>query len=106
VDKTAAQQSKLQQFETDTRKDLEFENFLLKFLDLIIYNEVPKLKIFSEQDLVDKRMAQQSKLQQFETYTRKDLEFENFLLKFLDIIIHHEVMNYEMHAIVLLVRSL
>jgi hypothetical protein len=42
------------------------ENFLLKFLDLIIHHEVPKLKLFSQQDLADKVMAQQPKVQQLE----------------------------------------
>jgi len=41
---------------------LELENFLLKLLDLIIHQEVPKLKLFSQQDLVDKTMAQQPKV--------------------------------------------
>ena len=68
MDKTTAQQPKVQQFETDRRKWLEFKkNFLLKFLDLIIHNEVPKLKLFFQQDLVDKTTAQQPKVQQFES---------------------------------------
>ena len=44
-------------------------NFLLKFLDLIIHQEVPKLKIFAEHelsDLVDKTTDQQPKIQQFQ----------------------------------------
>ena len=63
---------------------------MLRFLDLKLHQEVPKL--FSQQELrslVDKMTAQQSKIQQFET--GKNLELENFLLKFLDFIIHHEV---------------
>jgi hypothetical protein len=63
---------------------------MLRFLDLTLHQEVPKL--FCQQELrslVDKMTAQQSKVQQFET--GKDLELENFLLKFLDFIIHHEV---------------
>ena len=40
------------------------ENFLLKFLDLIINNEIPKLKLFSQQDLVGKTTAQKPKVQQ------------------------------------------
>jgi len=63
VDKTTAQQPKTQQFETDARR----ENFLLKFLDLIIHNEVPKLKSFPKQDVVDKVTAQQLKVQQLES---------------------------------------
>jgi len=63
VDKTTAQQPKIQQFETDARR----ENFLLKFLDLIIHNEVPKLKSFPKQDVVDKVTAQQLKVQQLES---------------------------------------
>jgi len=50
-------------------KDLELKNFLLKFLNLVIHQEVPKLKLFSQQelrDLVDKTTAQQFKVQQFE----------------------------------------
>jgi hypothetical protein len=46
---------------------LELENFLLKFLELIIHHELPKLKLFSQQDLVDKTTAQQPKVQQFES---------------------------------------
>jgi hypothetical protein len=46
---------------------LGLKNFLLKFLDLIIHHEVPKLKSFSQQDLVDKTTAQQPKVQQFES---------------------------------------
>jgi hypothetical protein len=74
-------------------KDLDLEYFLfiphlLRFLDLILHQEVPKL--FSQQELrgvVVKRTAKQSKLRQFETDPRQ----ENFLLKFLDVMIHHEV---------------
>jgi hypothetical protein len=62
VDKTADQQPKLQQFETD----LDLEIFLLKFLDLIIQHEVPKL--------VDKTTTtQQPKVQQFESTGRRDI---------------------------------
>ena len=69
VDKTTAQQPKLQKFETNRRQGLGLKkkNFLLKFLDLIIHHEVPKLKLFSHQDLVDKTTAQQPKVQQFES---------------------------------------
>ena len=63
VDKTTAQQPKVQQFETDG-KDFDLENFLIEFLDLIIHNEVPKLKLFFQQYLVDKTTAQQPKAQQ------------------------------------------
>jgi ubiquitin C-terminal hydrolase len=62
---------------------------LLRFLDHIIYQEVPKL--FSQPErrgLVHKTTAQQSKVPQFET--DKNLDLKNFLLKFLDII-HHEL---------------
>jgi hypothetical protein len=64
VDKTTAKQSKVRQFETDMNLDLE--NFLLKFLDLIIHHELPKLKSSSQQDLVDKTTAPKPKVQQFE----------------------------------------
>jgi len=56
VDKTTDQQPKVQQFEAG--KDLGLENFLLKFLELIIHHEVPILKLFSQQDLVDKATPQ------------------------------------------------
>jgi hypothetical protein len=49
-------------------KDLDLENLLSRFLDLTIYQEVPKL--FFQQELrgrVDKTTAQQSKVQQFES---------------------------------------
>jgi len=48
---------------------LELKNFLLKFLNLVIHQEVTKLKLFSQQelsDLVDKTTAQQLKVPQFE----------------------------------------
>jgi len=44
-----AQQPKVQQFETDRREGLGLKNFLLIFLD-IIHQEVPKLKLFSQQE--------------------------------------------------------
>jgi hypothetical protein len=50
-----------------TRRGLGLR-FLLRFLDLTLHQEVPKL--FSQQELrgvVDKTTAQQSKVQQFET---------------------------------------
>ena len=65
MDKTTAQQSKVPQFETD--KNLDLENFLLKFLYLIIPHELPNLKSSSQQDLVDKTTAQKPKVQQFES---------------------------------------
>jgi hypothetical protein len=65
VDKTAAQQSKVRQFETD--KNLDLKNFLLKFLDLIIHYELPQVKSTSQQDPVDKMTAQKPKVQQFES---------------------------------------
>jgi hypothetical protein len=46
---------------------LELEIFLFKFLDIVIHHEVPKLKLFSQQDLVDKTTAKQPKIQQFES---------------------------------------
>jgi len=74
VDKTTAQQTKVQQFETDRRQGLEkkkiINNFLLKFPNLIIRQEVVKLKLSSQQelrDLQDKEMAQEPKVQQFES---------------------------------------
>jgi hypothetical protein len=45
---------------------LELEHFLFEFLDLIIHHEVPKLKLFSQQDLVNKT-TQQPRVQQFES---------------------------------------
>jgi len=48
-------------------KVLDLKSFLLRILDLIIHQEVPELKLFSQQDLVDKTMAQQPKVQQFES---------------------------------------
>jgi hypothetical protein len=66
-----AQEPKVQQFETDRRQGLGFKHFLLIFLDLIIHQEVPKLKLFSQQEfrgLEDKTTAQQQpKVQQFES---------------------------------------
>jgi hypothetical protein len=47
VDKTTAQQLKSRQFETD----LELEIFLLKFLNLIIQQEIQRLKLFSKQEI-------------------------------------------------------
>jgi hypothetical protein len=71
VDKTTTQQPKVRQFETDRRQRLGLKkNFLLKFFDLIIQQEVPKLKLFSQQelcDVVNKTTAQQPKVQQFES---------------------------------------
>jgi len=67
VDKTTAQQPKVQQIETNPRQ----ENFLLKFLDLIIHHEVPKLKLFSQQDVVDKT-AQKPEDQQFDSTEFQD----------------------------------
>jgi len=70
-------------------KDLDLEYFLLillfitrllRFLYFISYQEVPKL--FSQQEL-------RGKIQQFETDPRQ----ENFLLKFLDLIIHHKLQH-------------
>jgi hypothetical protein len=66
--------------------------FLLRFFDLITYQEVPQL--FSQQTLrgrVDKTTSQQSKVQQFETDPRQGLGVENFLLGFLDLIIHQQL---------------
>jgi hypothetical protein len=67
VDKTTAQQSKVPSSKPTSGKNLELENFLLKFLVLIIHHEVPKLKLFSQQDLVVKTTAQQPKVPQFES---------------------------------------
>jgi predicted SprT family Zn-dependent metalloprotease len=53
-------------------KDLHLENFLLKFLDLIIHHEVPKLKLFLQHDLLYKTTAQQPKVQQFESTELQD----------------------------------
>ena len=70
MDKTTAQQPKFQQFETDRRQWLGLKkNFLLRFLDLIIHQEIPRLKLFSEQELCDtddKTRARQPKVQQIE----------------------------------------
>ena len=70
VDKTTAQQPKIQQLEIDRRQRLGFKKILLKFLDLIIHQEVLNLKLFSQQDLrdlVNKTTAQHPKIQQFES---------------------------------------
>jgi hypothetical protein len=73
VDKTTAQQPKLQQFETDRQRRPGVRKFSVKiFLNLIICHEVPKLKLFSQQDLVDKMTAQQPKVQQFESTVFQD----------------------------------
>jgi len=69
VDKTTAQQTQVQQFETDPRQWLGLKNFLLIFLDLITHWEVPKLKLLSQQDfrgLKDSTTAQVPKVQQLE----------------------------------------
>ena len=71
MDKTTTQQPKVRQFETDRRQGLGLKKkFLLKFVDLIIHQEVPKLKLFSQQklrDQVNETTTQQSKVQQFES---------------------------------------
>jgi len=74
VDRTTAQQPKVQQFETNVRQRFGLKkkknNFLLRILDLIIHQKVPKLKLFSQQefrDVVDKTTAQETKVQQFES---------------------------------------
>jgi hypothetical protein len=54
----------------------------LRFLDLTIHQEDPKL--FSQQELrglVDKTTAEQSKVQQFDTDRRQELEVGNFSIK-------------------------
>jgi hypothetical protein len=52
---------KIQQFETDRRRGL------VKFsVKISRPHNSPKLKLFSQQDLTDKVMAQQPKVQQFE----------------------------------------
>jgi len=69
VDKTTAQQPKVQQFETGRRQGLGYKIFLLIFHNLIINKEVPKLKLFSQQEfrgLEDKMTAQVPKVQQFQ----------------------------------------
>ena len=61
----------------------------VRFLDLVTYQE--DLKLFIQQKLrglVDKTTAQQTELQQFETDRRQGLGIKNFLLIFLDLIIH------------------
>jgi hypothetical protein len=58
-------------------KDLDLKYFLLRFLDLVIHQEVPKL--FPQQELhglVDKTMTQQSKIEQLETNRRQELGFK------------------------------
>jgi len=62
-----------QQFETDRRQGLRLENFLLKFLELTIYQQVPKLFSGHElRGLVDKTTAKQPKIQQFESTKFQD----------------------------------
>ena len=58
VDKSTAQESKVQQFETDRRRGFGVRKFSVK---------IPKLKLFFQQDLVDMTTYQQSKVQQFES---------------------------------------
>jgi Mg2+/Co2+ transporter CorB len=61
---------------------VDLKYFLLRFLDLTIHQEVPKL--FSQQELrgvVDKTTAEQSKVQQFETDPRQELGFGKFSVK-------------------------
>ena len=63
-------------------KDLDFEYFLLRFLDLVMHQEVPKL--FSQQTLrgwVDKMTALQPKVQQFETDRWQGLGVRKFSVK-------------------------
>jgi hypothetical protein len=53
---------------------LDLKYFLLRFLDLVIHQEVPKL--FPQQELrglVDKTTTQQSKVQQFKTNRQQGL---------------------------------
>jgi hypothetical protein len=59
--------------------NLVLENFLLKFLDLIIHHEVLKLKPFSQQDLADKT-AQKPKVQQFESTAFQDQQQQRHLV--------------------------
>jgi hypothetical protein len=71
---------------------LDLEYFLLRFFDLIIHQEVPKLFLQQElRGLVDKTTAQQPKSQQFDTDRQQGLGLKNFLLIFHDLIIHQEV---------------
>jgi len=59
------------------------------FLDLVTHQEVLKLVIQQRlHGLVDKTTAQQTQLQQFETDRRQGLGLKNFLLIFLNLIIH------------------
>ena len=63
-------------------KDLDLEYFLLRFLDLITHQEVPKLFFQQElRGLVDKTTAQQTKVQQFETDRRQGLGLRKFSVK-------------------------
>jgi hypothetical protein len=68
VDKTTAQQPKVQQFETDRRQGLGFIKFSVNISRPHNSSEVPKLKLFSEQEfrgLENTTTAQQPKVQQF-----------------------------------------
>ena len=69
---------------------MDLEYFLLRFLDLVIHQEVPKL-LFQQQlrSRVDKTTAQQPNVQQFETNARQELG--KFSAKILDLIIKHEI---------------
>ena len=62
----------------------------VRFLDLVLYQEVPKLS-FQQQlrSRVDKTTAQQPNVQQFETNPRQELG--KFSVKILDLIIKHEI---------------
>ena len=67
VDKTTDQQTQVQQFETDRR--LWLKNFLLIFLDLIIHQEIPKLKLVSQQEfrgVENNNTSEMPKVQQLE----------------------------------------
>ena len=64
----------------------------VRFLDLMTYQEVLKLIIQQGlRGLVDKTTAQQTQVRQFETDRRQGTGLKNFLLVFLDLIIHNEV---------------
>jgi len=71
VDKTTAQQATQGSAVRDRPPARTWikKNFPLRFLDLLSHQEIPELKLFSQQelrDIVDKTTAQQPKVEKFE----------------------------------------
>jgi hypothetical protein len=66
VDKTTAEQFEVQQFETDPRQELGFRKFSVKIPWFRNSSQSFKIKLFSQQDIVDKTTAQKPKVQQLQ----------------------------------------